>query len=303
MSELTTFFGLTLDPLHIGAGGYRLGRVDLTIIRDPGTNLPKAPGSSIAGVCRNYTIYGLKGDERNEAMACAGHGNPKVRGNCGRCIVCRTYGYALGESAGQEEAQAKRPTNQMGLVRFHDASIAAFPVATMHGPVWVTTASILAGLGATDPPEPRETELMTAFQAPGGRLNLGWLLLSAKHQAELPQPPRWGDIPELDPIRNRLVIAPESLFPEIVNANLEVRTSVSIDFETGAAKQGALFTYEAMPRATLLTFDVVVDTYRCQEGQAEAVWDLVRDGLTRFEILGLGGMNTRGFGRMKVVNL
>ena len=35
-----------LDPIE---GGYRLGRVDNTILRDAATNLPKIPGSSING--------------------------------------------------------------------------------------------------------------------------------------------------------------------------------------------------------------------------------------------------------------
>src|SRR5436305_7205059 len=45
---------MTIDPVHIGAGGYRLGRVDMTIAREPGTNLPKIPGTSIAGATRSY---------------------------------------------------------------------------------------------------------------------------------------------------------------------------------------------------------------------------------------------------------
>src|SRR6266566_6924431 len=45
---------MTLDPVHIGAGGYRLGRVDMTIAREPGTNLPKIPGTSLAGAARSY---------------------------------------------------------------------------------------------------------------------------------------------------------------------------------------------------------------------------------------------------------
>ncbi|RLC69436.1 MAG: type III-B CRISPR module RAMP protein Cmr4, partial [Chloroflexi bacterium] len=28
-------YARALDPIHIGAGGYRLGRVDNTIVRDP----------------------------------------------------------------------------------------------------------------------------------------------------------------------------------------------------------------------------------------------------------------------------
>src|SRR6266702_6960416 len=45
---------MTLDPVHIGAGGYRLGRVDMSITREPGTNLPKIPGTSLAGATRSY---------------------------------------------------------------------------------------------------------------------------------------------------------------------------------------------------------------------------------------------------------
>src|SRR5436190_22255465 len=48
------FLFMTLDPVHIGTGGYRLGRVDMTIAREPGTNLPKIPGTSLAGAGRSY---------------------------------------------------------------------------------------------------------------------------------------------------------------------------------------------------------------------------------------------------------
>jgi hypothetical protein len=60
-----------LDPTHIGAGGYRMGRVDLTILRDAGSNLPKVPGSSINGATRSAAIYSLPDDERQRAMAYA----------------------------------------------------------------------------------------------------------------------------------------------------------------------------------------------------------------------------------------
>ncbi|WP_421658971.1 RAMP superfamily CRISPR-associated protein [Leptothermofonsia sp. ETS-13] len=52
--------------------------------------------------------------------------------------------------------------------------------------------------------------------------------------------PRWQVI-------KRIVLVKDSLFSHIVNSNLEVRTSVAISPETGAAEEGALFTYEALP--------------------------------------------------------
>ena len=290
-NDKRTYYGLAVDPLHVGTGGYRLGRVDNTIVRDPGTNLPKIPGSSISGVCRNYAIYGLPDKDSKTALDCARHNDEKVKNNCGKCLICRTFGFASG----------KDKKNQMGLIKFFDAEILAFPVATMAGPVWVTTGRLLAGHGVEKPKVTGDNCLITSFDVPGKKLNLGWLYLPCDKQ-EVDFPKDAEGTP--DDIRNRLVVAPEYLFPEIVNNNLEVRTSVSIDFETGAAKPGALFTYEAIPRATLLAFDVVVDAYRCTEDiSAEKVWGIIELGMERFQLLGLGGMNTRGFGRLKVLNL
>jgi len=56
------YYALTLDPVHVGTGGYRLGRVDNTITREPGTNLPKIPGSSLNGVTRAYTAMAIQSE-------------------------------------------------------------------------------------------------------------------------------------------------------------------------------------------------------------------------------------------------
>jgi CRISPR-associated protein Cmr4 len=49
---------------------------------------------------------------------------------------------------------------------------------------------------------------------------------------------------------------------------------------------------------------VVRDEHRSNEEiKVEKVLKIVQSGLQLFESLGLGGMNTRGFGRMKVLNL
>lgn len=50
------------DPIYIGTGGYTIGRVDNTIVRDPITKIPKIPGSSLAGVWRYYVALKLIGD-------------------------------------------------------------------------------------------------------------------------------------------------------------------------------------------------------------------------------------------------
>jgi CRISPR-associated protein Cmr4 len=294
-------YALTLDPLHIGAGGYRLGRVDNTIVREPGTDLPKLPGSSISGVCRNYAIYGLKDDEKKASIACAtkkekdktGKEIPaKDQNNCGKCQICQTFGFA---------SHKEEIGNQIGRVKFFDGRLLAFPVRTMAGPVWVSTASLLREAGGMATQEPDDESLVVNFDLPGGatRLNLGWLYLKAEKDTALKLP----EIKGLPPgIGSRLVLAPEWLYPEIVNNNLEVRTSVAISFDTGAAKSGALFTYEAVPRTALFAFDVVIDAFRCPESHSqETVKEIVESGLGLFKTLGMGGMNTRGFGRLQII--
>lgn len=61
-----TYYAMTLDPVHIGTGGYRLGRVDNTITREPGTNIPKIPGSSISGATRAYTAMAIQSANQTE---------------------------------------------------------------------------------------------------------------------------------------------------------------------------------------------------------------------------------------------
>ncbi len=298
--QIHTCYAITSDPLHIGAGGYRLGRVDNTIVREPGTNLPKIPGSSISGVCRNYAIYGLPEAERKEAAECATRKGPdnkpaRDQGNCGRCAICNTFGFASPDSD---------IGNRIGRVKFFDGRILAFPVRTMTGPVWISTAYLL---GSRE--NPANEQVLVNFDLPGadqsgmGKLNLGWLYIeSRKAEFSLPETvinDKTGKV-----INERLVLVPEWLFAELVNSNLETRTSVAIDFDTGAAKSGQLFTYEAIPRTALFSFDIVIDSHRCSDDWPPAkVATIVKNGLALFETLGAGGMNTRGFGRLKVSGL
>lgn len=72
MYTLQRYVLMTLDPVHIGTGGYRLGRVDNSIVREPGTNLPKVPGTSLSGAIRQYAAY------RYENPPCAGQGGGTV---------------------------------------------------------------------------------------------------------------------------------------------------------------------------------------------------------------------------------
>lgn len=235
---------MTIDPVHIGTGGMRLGRVDNSIVREPGTRLPKIPGTSLSGAIRSYAAY------RFDKRQCAGQG-----GHCGKpsCPICYTFG------------SVNDVRSYSGVVSIGDARLLLFPVYSMAGPIWVTSPSTLEDFGLTgervDDGKAKWNGIINK-----DHLNLGWLMVEKDKRDGDDWPGvinlknRFTGMPES--ACNRIVLISDKLFSQVVNSNLEVRTSVSINPETGAAEEGALFTYEAIPRAAFLWFDVVKDDYR-----------------------------------------
>jgi len=282
----------SIDPVHIGTGGMRLGRVDNSIVREPGTKLPKIPGTSLSGAIRSYAAY------RNETRDCAGQ-----KGHCGKstCPICYTFGSISGDSK-----EGRGQNNYAGVVSIGDARIILFPVYSMAGPVWVTSPSALEDFCTQKLKISENKAKMASGLSDHNYLNLGWLMIERdrddKGNLTL------ENLPEIpDSVKDHIVLISDKLFSRVINSNLEVRTSVSIDPKTGAAEEGALFTYEAIPRAAFLWLDVVVDDYRDgklwekkPQGWCSAV-DVVTAGLEWTEHLGIGGMGTRGFGRIRTV--
>lgn len=276
---------MTLDPLHVGAGGNRLGRVDLSIVREPGTKLPKVPGTALHGAIRQYAAY------RYGDLSTAGGG----KGQNDSHPVNYTFG-SIKQTGGD--------SGQSGRVSIGDARLLLFPVYSLAGPVWATCPGVLAELGVQEADPGDAVGLPQSLQK-HAHLNLGWLMLP-KTDAPFALPTTMLDVPAT--IRERAVLVSDKLFGQIVNSNLEVRTSVSIDPETGAASDGALFTYEAIPRAALLWLDVVEDDFsgnfpkthpKAVELNHTRPLDVVTSGLQLAELLGIGGMGTRGFGRVR----
>lgn len=316
---------MALDPVHIGAGGYRLGRVDMTIAREPGTNLPKIPGTSLAGAARSYAAmrYG-KPDVAGQ--------HTKFTGNRTTCPIIYTFGTAT-------DTSPSGSVNQAGTVSIGDAHILFFPVNSMAGPVWVSTVDIVReAWGQSSVPQdtaPTDDKVVTSLVNWDKELNLGWLLFTATKGLTITPPKDVTSRSEWSGISEHIVLVTSKLFSQIVNSNLEVRTSVSINPETGAAESGALFTYEAIPRTTWLWSDVIEDDYKsngngttqfphtdkqCKiernekgersykdnEGEPlDKSWnrplDVVSAGMHLIKYLGIGGMGTRGFGRMSLV--
>ena len=315
-------YALALDPIHVGTGGMRLGRVDLSIVREPGTNIPKIPGTSLVGAARAYAAMQnnrYRWQANGKTYVCAGQGqedkNKNIAGHCGQpdCPICVTFGFSKGSGISFQ-----------GLAQFSDARLIFFPVHSLAGPVWITCPEMLKVLEITED-EPSDEQVRVASGVKhSGKLNLGWLMLDVAGNNFTPQV---ANVPQ--DILSRAILVSNKMFGHIVNDNLEVRTSVSIDPQTGAAAEGALFTYEALPRACVLYFDVVISHpkyYRItrtvekngkqetetviplsdathHEGDIDKVRSTVENGLKLFEFLGVGGMNTRGMGRLRVLNL
>jgi CRISPR-associated protein Cmr4 len=228
--------------------------------------------------------------------------------------VCYTFGYLqkTRRNGGEEDT-----VGYSGVVNVFDAQVLLFPVHSMAGPVWVSTVSRLQDAGFTvgEPPADWATDTALLTWERADALNLGWLMVGVGGKVTISAPDGWKDNPRWQAVNQKIVLVHDALFSQIVNSNLEVRTSVAIDPERGAAEDKALFTYEALPRATFLTAEVVLDDYRggfdkvdrTKQGEPlpGGAWsgplDVVEAGLRMIEWLGVGGMGTRGFGRMAIV--
>ena len=364
VSQTKSIFAIATDPVYIGTGGYTIGRVDNTIVRDPITKIPKIPGSSIAGTWRYYVALELissikeyqpkfkdikdmqektlaeklkkynwknlnnnidaknKFDKLNNwlkfegnqiaKITCAGQDetpneidSEQNTGHCGHCIVCKAFGYS----------KAKKDKSWQGMLFFSDLNILFFPVYTRLGTKWITSERILkeAGLinnsGNKEGEGKEEKEIVFAQEKieegkEAGFINLGWLNL----------PYEVKDFPidlskvktdnfELKP--EDIIIVPDSLVSQIINSNLEVRTSVSINPITGAAKEKALFTSEAIPRGTVFYGEIrLFNRPQIENNKLPSIDDIrqaLEDSSHYYETLGIGGMTTRGFGRMHML--
>ena len=313
-----SYLAMALDPIHVGTGEFQLGRVDNTIVREAGTNLPKIPGSSIAGVTRAYTAMQETGKYLTaDGKSCAGKGGDDGANHCCRfdCPVCTTFGFS------------KKGASFQGLAQFSDARVLFFPVYSSLGPVWVTSPSALeaAGFPELKPHswaawDGRLTNGANNYALilranPPDHINLGWLYLP-KYSQNPPIDVRTGSFaPKVQPVQTiltRLVMVSDARFSTILNDQLEVRTSVSINPATGAAEEGALFTSEAIPRSTVLHFQVTALNpafFKVPDGNGagavmtktmEIVHQDVWRGLDLIQHLGIGGVNTRGMGRLQV---
>jgi CRISPR-associated protein Cmr4 len=284
--QISKHLAVCLDPTRIGDGGYRLGRVDNSIVRERSSGIPYLPGTSWAGVVR-------------AAAAC-------VRKPDGSPIACSVIDEAFGTAAGEDQGGGE------SIVRFYDSHLVLFPVASQRGTIYVSTPERLQEWLAQDAGEGRDRGELTI---PDGlddenavtvvlgnenaaALNLGWLLLPTASPANTVS--RWLPSKQLPHIQ-RIAVVSDKIFYHLVNGYLEVRNSVAIDDVTGTAKTGALFAYEALPRGTVVSFEYGVNLSGGQAPALDEVNELLTASIKLLELFGIGSMRTRGFGRVRVL--
>lgn len=312
--ETKTYLFQTLDPLHVGTGGTRLGRVDNTVARDPATRLPKVPGSGLSGAVKD--AYDLKLCNDGKTTRCAG------ANGCRRddCKVCTLFGTAPSDEAGgMGNNKAQR-----GIMAFHDALLVAMPVASLVGPVWVVDQKFATRLGLITGevkglPNP-DVAAPSGLKVWGDKVNMGSFLFPSNTKAAYSEPKietltkkiaflksSGATVDDFKEITANMVACHPSVFPLIVDTAMEVRTSVTIDPNTGAAKPQALFTLEAVPAGAVFQTDLnflggKYPEKAFKEGDNTAAHlfaAIEQDAFDYLRMTGMGGNVTRGFGRVR----
>ena len=302
----TKCIGVALDPVHIGTGGMRLGRVDATVVREPVTNVPKIPGTSLSGALKFFTDLSLRseGIKNNICASINGSDTKKNKHNVSKCPICVAFGHTV---------ESENISSTQGILQFTDALLLAYPVNSLLGPIWITTKKRLKDLlniGDGIEKTKEKFSLLTGFNIPNpldNKLNFGWVMLEQAADSEI-------SVEQIEKVgvekcyAERMVIVEEWVFAHLVNDNMEVRTSVVIDPETGAASNKGLFTFEASVRGAIFVFNMIENQFHelwnnidWKDGdKSDCATDMIKKhGFPGIAAVGLGGMTTRGFGRIK----
>jgi CRISPR-associated protein Cmr4 len=270
------------DPLHVGCGSYAIGKVDLPVIREPGTHLPYIPGSAISGVTRSVMTLRENQQSDRKKKCYPGTGALANYEHCRLpyCPVCTIYGYS-----------DRGKTFQKGCCIFSDAQLVFYPVyENRRGPIMVTTDLLAEKLklltGGAHIEKENEIILSEWNSLQGKNIELDSDLKAA-----------------MGNLRQTYLVS-ERDFSLLVNTGIDVRTSISIDYQTGTSMEKALFNYEAVPREAYFMMELTIMDPRLDNKCAPAVSELVcklEDALSDLSWYGIGGMNTRGLGRLDKV--
>ncbi len=280
------------SPLHAGTG-QATAAVDLPIARDRATEMPFLPGSSIKGALR-----------------------------------ARARGAESALKAGSEWAKVFGPetanaSDHAGAVAISDARLLLLPVRSVAGTfAWVTSPYLLAAFardaaqaGLPSTPSPKVPSAEFALVAKGTLIGLDYdrkekVVLEEFDLNRLPGADELADklapivFPDdavwQDLLKRRLCVVHDDVMSFLSQHATEIVTRVSINPETGTAKDGQLWTEENLPSESVLVS--LVEELPVKENRplkAGAWLDLVQKELLGAPIQ-LGGKATVGRGRCKL---
>jgi CRISPR-associated protein Cmr4 len=142
--------------------------VDNSIVREPGTRLPKIPGTSLSGAIRQYAAY------RNGRRECAGQGKNHHKSKDDRCPVCYTFGTANEAGSGFRGWFRSAMLAWLFPLLLHARSgVGHLPAVLKECGIDYTGTDVL------------EDQALFAEWLEGSYLNLGWLMVTKKRCLEL----------------------------------------------------------------------------------------------------------------------
>lgn len=296
-----------LSPLHAGIG-QSVAAIDLPIARMKGTNLPFLPGSSIKGVLREERLPENPTPEQT-AQHNAVFGPPR-------------------DSVGEDGDNASL---YQGALSVSDARLLLLPVRSFRRVFAYVTSPLLLRLAQRDVPAlgmlktPSFSKSDPAAQVPPGE---SWVVHSDSkvylEDQDLPAVATKdaGDFAQAlaqalglgDELARRFVIVDDETMGFLYETATQIDTRVSIDPETGVARDGQLWTEESLPAESVLVGvlygqDTVIRKTKKEVNaskeplNATAVLDfaLPKTPKDRPETLQFGGKATVGRGRCNLI--
>ncbi|HON17415.1 MAG TPA: type III-B CRISPR module RAMP protein Cmr4 [Spirochaetota bacterium] len=245
-----------LTPLHPGTGS-SLSYVDLPIQRERHTNFPMMAGSGIKGVIRDVACRVWNDDKKVDEV--------------------------FGSDSSGEDLKAS-------IVSFTDAKILFYPVRSLRGIFALITcpyvlerfARDIAEILKTDPAKGENPIKPDTFKS----IEEGKVVI-IDNKSVLKEDKEIGleefllnfeaiELAEIfkkfninffnEELSKRIAIVSDSVFADLVNYAVEVRTRIKIDQKTGTAQGGALFVEEFVPAEAIFYSQIFINSRAGKNG-------------------------------------
>lgn len=267
-----------ISPIHAGTG-QSLTSVDMPIQREQHSNIPKIEGSSLKGSIKHTIYHKLNITE------------PKIK----------TEFYSiLGPENGEDSASG---------VSITDAKLLLFPMRSATDIYQLITCPYILKRWHenTNQKSDLDEKLLNVesgqcIVGKGTKLLNEKLVMLEEYIFDVEgniETNIFGNIPEIETLKNKIVILSDSDFVNMISMYTEIITRNKINVETGTAKgTGGLFTEEYLPAETVLYFSIMESAFYERQNPKSPV-NYVLDNLG--DIFQVGGNETIGKGFVKIL--